>query len=490
MVLPHLGTGTFSPGGVRRSSTTGFADRASLGDIGRIKLDRTPVMDVALEGPAVGEIDLRWRGAALERFDGRTWSREPGEMLARRPDREGRIRELFGPSAPGPERTDLVQHVRLQSSDAGVLFAAGLPQELVSRDLDFVVTDDAGDLRTRTDRGVSLRYTVTSRLPPADRAALRRASGEDPPDVRRRGLALPPLDARAGQLARRLTAGAPTRYDAVQAIEAWLTTERTYTLDMRDERLEDPLAAFLFDGMAGHCEYFATAMVVLARSAGIPSRLVTGYLRGQESRFSAHYLVRQSDAHAWVEVYFPTAGWVTFDPTPPAGRATDPSNGVVDLAADLHAALSRWWDDHLIGLDLDDQYQRLLSARETLSALGVWIQPALVVVVSLAAAVALASLVLVRRRIGAPAATTSDRRVAVPAFYRQLLSRLARRGWTRLPHETPAELARRVAGRLAPAQAQRVHELTALYYRVRFDPRTSERDVRGLARTLLAELES
>ena len=147
-------------------------------------------------------------------------------------------------------------------------------------------------------------------------------------------------EADAGQF----TAGTDSRFDAVRALEQWLATEREYSLDVQDSGFDDPLVAFLLGEMPGHCEYFATSMVVLARSLDIPSRLVTGYLRGEKNRFSRTYLVRRSDAHAWVEVYFPGHGWVAFDPTPSAGRTTGTDVGLADLISDLHLTIRRWWD--------------------------------------------------------------------------------------------------------------------------------------------------
>ena len=90
----------------------------------------------------------------------------------------------------------------------------------------------------------------------------------------------------------------------------------------------DPLADFLFNVRAGHCEYFSTAMVVMLRTQGIAARVVNGFLPGEYNEAAGAYTVRQSDAHSWVEVYFPeTNSWVTFDPTPAAGRTEPQSPG-------------------------------------------------------------------------------------------------------------------------------------------------------------------
>ena len=121
-------------------------------------------------------------------------------------------------------------------------------------------------------------------------------------------------------LARDLTATAATPYDRAQAIEAYLRRSYPYTLEVGAPPAgRDVVDYFLFELKTGFCDYYATAMVVLARAAGLPARFVTGYASGTYDRFTAEYIVLQSDAHAWAEVYFPGIGWVDLN-RPPASR--------------------------------------------------------------------------------------------------------------------------------------------------------------------------
>ena len=122
------------------------------------------------------------------------------------------------------------------------------------------------------------------------------------------------------------------------AIEAYLRTI-SYTLDVPAPPLDRDVADyFLFDLRRGYCDYFATAMVVLARSVGIPARLVTGYASGGYDVISAQFVVLEKDAHSWVEVYFPSYGWVEFEPT--SGLAADRSyRARLRFSACLRAAL-------------------------------------------------------------------------------------------------------------------------------------------------------
>jgi hypothetical protein len=120
-------------------------------------------------------------------------------------------------------------------------------------------------------------------------------------------------------LARDLTATAPTPYDRAVAIETFLRAY-SYTLDLpAPPPNRDVADYFLFDLKRGYCDYFATAMVVLARAAGLPARMVVGYATGTYNPMTAEYVISQADAHSWPEVYFNEYGWVEFEPT--SGRA-------------------------------------------------------------------------------------------------------------------------------------------------------------------------
>jgi Transglutaminase-like superfamily/Domain of unknown function (DUF4129) len=118
-------------------------------------------------------------------------------------------------------------------------------------------------------------------------------------------------------LARRITAGKDDPYDQATAIEAYLRSNYQYTLTPTEPPANaDPLEYFLFTSKEGYCEYFASAMGDLLRSLGIPTRLVNGYGPGSYDEKLGRYVVKESDAHTWVESYFPGYGWIPFEPTP------------------------------------------------------------------------------------------------------------------------------------------------------------------------------
>ena len=177
-------------------------------------------------------------------------------------------------------------------------------------------------------------YELDSVYYEADEAALR-AAGTDYPDwIRSRYLQLPKiLPERVHALARDLTAAQPTPYDRAVAIQDYLRREMRYSLEVKSPPYDrDVVDYFLFDSKEGFCDYYATAMVVLARSAGIPARVAVGYATGTFDPRQGKYTVLQSDAHAWPELYFPGIGWVEFEPTAsmpeiprPAARGVRPS---------------------------------------------------------------------------------------------------------------------------------------------------------------------
>src|SRR6266567_1874550 len=157
----------------------------------------------------------------------------------------------------------------------------------------------------------AVRYAGISRLPPRNAVKLRSASTDYPSDISAAYLQLPELDPRIPELTSQITKNAPTPFDKAVAIENYLRTRFTYTLKLTGRPGDHPLAHFLFETRAGHCEYFASAMAIMLRTLGIPTREVNGFLPGEYNDLGGDYIVRASDAHSWVEVYFPGNGWQT-----------------------------------------------------------------------------------------------------------------------------------------------------------------------------------
>jgi len=288
----------------------GFSDEVRLGQHGG-RIVGNPEVAFRVEFPDGTPTQtgaLYWRGRSFDHFDGVRWRRSQG-LRASSP-------ASFGPRWGGQTHT-----VRIFGGppEASVLFGNHPILTVQPRSAIRVFHDRTGDVRyAGTDAPV---YTVTSGNPRPSERLLQAAAGPDP----RAGteyLQLPgDLDRRVGRLADSLTAGLATRIDRVRAVERWLSTELSYTLELPQTRADATVEGFLFRRRAGHCEYFSTAMVMMLRAAGIPSRNVTGFLGGEWNTFGDYLAVTGNDAHSWVEAWFPGLGWVPFDPTPSARNA-------------------------------------------------------------------------------------------------------------------------------------------------------------------------
>jgi len=226
-----------------------------------------------------------------------------------------------------PTRRPLQQNVRIIDDVDNMVFVAGT---LVSVDQDYNVAwrtpEDTFAATTRAET-----YRAESLLPVFTVEQLQ-AAGTDYPDwVRSRYLWLPDtVPERVIALARDLTATEPTPYDRAYAIETYLRTY-PYNLDVpKPTGTRDVADYFLFELQEGYCDYYATAMVVMARAAGLPARYVTGYATGSYDYTEGSYLVVEANAHSWAEVYFPGYGWIEFEPTAGLPAIERPSEGTVE----------------------------------------------------------------------------------------------------------------------------------------------------------------
>lgn len=246
-----------------------------------------------------------WRGSTYDRYTGRGWITSDTNLV----DYPADTWLDVDVSLSGKTVT---QDVQIARDAGGLLFAT---DTLVTVDHDFRVAWRAdGDVFSAEIRANS--YRVQSRVSSFDETQLRAAGTAYPDWVRAHYLELPnDLPPRVQSLVLDLTAAQRAPYDRIRAIENYLRAF-PYTLDLpAPPPNRDIVDYFIFDLQKGYCDYFASAMVVLARAAGVPARLVVGYAPGAFDAVNGRYIVTEADAHAWVEVYFPGAGWVEFEPT-------------------------------------------------------------------------------------------------------------------------------------------------------------------------------
>jgi len=479
----------------------GFSDRVRLGDIGRLKTSDEIVMHVRLEGNAarLGK-DLRWRGVALDEFTGREWIKS---TAAQRFEKKESDSGLFQVGTTEDLRRLTAQTFFVEPLDTPVLF--GLPRIVaIQGRLPFVRVDSEGSIQSRPhdqERAVYKVYSDTVVSEPSvlqgDRLTYYVSAT--------RYLALPAnLDPRIRATTSEVIARAEARngYDAARSVESYLRQNYGYTLDLKASGA-DPLSDFLFNVKEGHCEYFSTAMAVMLRTRGIATRVVNGFLPGQFNAAADAFTVRQSDAHSWVEVYFPeTNAWVTFDPTPPAGLSPRVRTGLAAQLSKYSEALDLMWFQYVIGYDKQEQrslaaswQRRLFDLRRDAAvkfdqAGQAWpaaIRPMLFSLLALSAAGLTLLLALRIRRQGwrrglkvwGFRAGTESSRVD---FYERLIALLEKRGIKRELYQTPMEFASSVG--MNEAQA-----ITNAYNRVRFGAEKLSAPDRTRIEQMLAELE-
>jgi transglutaminase-like putative cysteine protease len=346
-ILPRTADAALSRFIPRHIFSPGYANRVTLGQTGQIVLNSRPVMHIASRRPDK-LAGVKWRGDALTFFNGRSWfDRSPSWITIGANDGGG-----SAGSAPAEQRPPgryVSYDVRLDIDGSRVLFMAGAPQ-VVSMNYENLEMSDTGGYRLPERTPEGFQYSVYALLedPPEWNRAVYESAVLSP-ESRMRNLELPMLDQRIVHLARSVTASSATDLERARAIERRLRTAYAYSLDMPDTPPADPLADFLFNRRRGYCEYFASSMAVMLRAIGIPARLVTGYQTGVFNSLTHLWVVRASDAHAWVEAWMPGHGWTTFDPTPP-----DPGTHAFGWMSKLNLyldAAGAFWQEWVVGYD-------------------------------------------------------------------------------------------------------------------------------------------
>jgi transglutaminase-like putative cysteine protease len=439
---------------VRATAVAGFSDVVSLGQFGAT-IQPNPQVVLRVEFPDVRPTEmgsLHWRGRSYDHFDGVSWSRSE------------RIRPSGGASSwyqtrwPSPRVTQNIYGTLMESR---VLFGLHPMIDVDPETPIHPLVDNVGDFFFW---GSSTPvYTARSLLGGPAAEELRLASGNFVPD-QRFYLQLPPLPERVRTLADSLTRGRETRYDQVARIEGWLRSEFSYTLELPRTADEATLDHFLFERRAGHCEYFSTAMVVLLRSLGIEARNVNGFLGGTWSELGSYLAVTQNDAHSWVEVWFPSFGWVTFDPTPAGSGGMRAATSWFWPGRFFLDAVQHRWGKWVLDYSLRDQSHVLAQALSSLERDGARADGG-----AAGRAVRLAVLLLVV--LLATALTLWARRSrAVPyetRVYLDLVESCRQSGLVR-GQVAPLELIERLRERAGTAAAAPAGSLIGLYLRARF----------------------
>jgi transglutaminase-like putative cysteine protease len=366
LIIPRVGTGYFTRAATQSLLVTGFTDAVQLGQIGQVKLSSAVVMHVRpISGPTAPV--LKWRGIALDRFDGHNWYKT---------DRKRRLIQPFADGEywihPVVQQSDIAQYeLLLEPLATNTLFGPYQVRQ-VSGHLQGVEYDNDGSVYVRFPAPRRTQYQVLSEIPQlkVGKTAEPTAEGPIPPEISARYLQLPRnIDPRIAELARTITSKGTSTSDKASIVEGYLKRNYKYTLNLTWDPGPQPVSTFLFEAKSGHCEYFASSMAILLRAAGIPTRLINGFQMGEYNPVGGDYIVRESDAHSWVEVYVPGRGWTEFDPTPP-----DPNYREMSLALQISQyfdALELFWNSYVLVYDTGTQLQLFRSAQESVQSMQV-----------------------------------------------------------------------------------------------------------------------
>lgn len=475
VTLPRFGTGYLGDLWASGAAMTGFSDRMALGEVAAIKKNNATAMRVRVDRPdLLKRRALYWRGIALDHFDGRKWERDRTNAVLLRPGGGGYFIDNKGGSA-GPL---IRQEILLEPTGFTTLFFLGRPLSFTGT-LRTLLRDSQGNLHAAFPFPFQISYEVVSDMSNAPKHDL---PGEN-------FLQLPHLDPRIGQLSRRITEGIEGQTQRAQALEGYLRENYRYSLEGLPVG-SDPLALFLFQVGQGDCEYFSSALAIMLRQVGIPSRVVNGYLGGEWNAYGDYYLVLQSHAHSWVEAYFDGIGWVTLDSTP-AGPAGRPFSFLAPLSDFVDFLRLRWYR-YVINFGLQDQYSLFtgltrprswlnpmfpnFSARGTFKQLLTspqkWIGAGLLVLF-----IAAVCLSYHLRRKRSDARFMPSARSRATQRYGRFLTLAKKRGLKKKPGETPDEFIR-TASKLGE---DLVGEFTELYQKARFcGPNPSEAELQRM----------
>jgi transglutaminase-like putative cysteine protease len=468
----------------RKARLVGFSDRVDLGVVGKLQTDPSVALRLTyseLPPQPPEHLAVYLRGAALDYYDGQAWSKTHNVLRAA--EHEGTYYPLLGWPNPVVGR---VVTVELSPIDPPIVFLPAdaeaiqiLPQVRgQSSDTISMFRNSEDELRYVADSTSGLRYRVYFGAAPF------RRGNALPPTERMKYLALPPgLSNRVSQLAKVWTGTENDPLVQSSLIERRLRQEYHYDLNSPSGAATNPMEDFLFTSHRGHCEYYATAMAILLRTLGIPTRNVTGFGAATYNRFGQFYVVRQSDAHSWVEAWVDDIGWHRFDPTPPQSNLpVSEFGGIGHLVRDLIEAAAQRWSRHVESYDMQQQLQLVGKLRARAHRVGIpgsvghWVtlRTAIFAVVLMIAGFRLAR--HLRRRTARHRGTDAEQGPLSPPaklaiqLYQGLEQVLLDHGIPRPPDTPPWGYANSLH-RLGHPLAEQVMQLTQLYLEVRFGKR-------------------
>lgn len=471
------------------SGRSGYSEQVNLAQAGVLNLDSSPILWMQITPEKDRD---RWggylRGTTLNHFDGRQWSRQSSAIPQTLFSGNNGVYQLGLPA--DKKRRGLRQTITLVNTSGATLFGSPFIGEAMAPLANLQTLPD-GSVRWTLGWRKPLHYTVVSYDTPLI------SRGAVPNAQQINYLQLPKLSFdRTRTLLQQITQNKRTPQAQADAIQDYLRKEFQYSLNL-GRPVENPVEDFLFNRKQGPCGYFASAMATMLRLQGIPARVVAGYYKGTWNEQLGQYLIRERDAHAWVEAYIPDKGWVLFDPSPRPVSAPTTQRWLSQVQQqweflnyhwarlvieyDLYSqvrtvqeiqsntqrmnnALTAWIDRHLMGRGEGTAESREQGAEKHRGVLGL-----IVLVVGLLAGGFFISL---RKR-----KALLDPRIL---FYKKFLDYMARQGFPKNTTETGWEYARRLEPLCTPTHPKLnlpyINTITRRYYSERFRASRSEQE--------------
>jgi transglutaminase-like putative cysteine protease len=439
--IPRFQRGLWGKSFLEGIKTTGFSKKVDFGSFGKVKLDETVVMRVIIRPDPYKQVYLR--GMTFDYFDNTAWY----DTLR---ERSGLFRtsERFSEEVPDGDRK-FESEIYLEPIDSDIVFTIMKPYRIYSTGY-YLRRDSAGSFFMKQKISKRFFYRMLSH-----------DGHHDDSGHMKSYLQLPEMVHSVRGLSESVTSGATEPEDRARAIENYLLTNYEYALENTEPDTGfTAIENFVFNSKKGYCEHFATTMTLMLRSVGIPARLVTGYLNGRKNEFGDYYLVRQSDAHSWVEAYTGDR-WKTYDPTPARESLARQSLLLLIDTINLN------WYQYVVGFSAYDQLRitnYLLGTRKSLMNL-----PAVPVMRIVITALFLIGIIYVfKKKLGKSAPFRYE---GIPAEYRRFRNRVSQYGGRILPSSSTDDVLREALGTGA-FDPETVRTFIHCYRFLRFSGRT------------------
>jgi len=458
---------------------SGLSDSMSPGNISKLAMSDELVFRVKFLDETPAKSAMYWRAIILSQFDGRSWKQSTQAVP------QGAIKlEIKG--------KPLVQEITLEPGNTHYLF--GLDSVPNAPEIESMATslNTLGEMRSELPINKRLRYQVFSHT------SYRLNADFDAQQIEINSQLPPGFNPETMQFAQTLRQNFPDQVSRIDAVLRYFREEKFYYTLEPPPLGRQSVDEFLFSTRAGFCEHYSSAFVVLMRAMGIPARVVTGYQGGLRNTQDGYYEIKQSDAHAWAEVWLEQAGWVRIDPTAAVAPdrilknldATQKNTGLSGIVSEFIVQNSwvsklrmRWsavnnaWNQWV--LNYNQSKQESLWQSLGLSSIN-WERTLLSLFVLGLVVLAIFAIPLLSHRTKL---TIYDK------LYLDFCKKMQRRGWQPAIHEAPASYALRLHEHLTPAQIVDINKFIALYLQIKYgkpisNPNEKIQQLKGLLKKI------